>query len=191
MRMRTSRPGRPLIRSFAAVALPMAGLLAALLLTGCGGGLPTDGPFGNGGTPGLECVPVPRGSVVSDGFEALENHATATAHITKVALADPHHGLKVLAAYVVPVTGNTLYGVAPGFPRRPLMPAGWQWAQRQVAVGAQVRGKTTANLLLVLQPAASGGWARGIDVYYQVSGQQYLLRTATRLRILVRPHSCL
>lgn len=172
-----------------------AALLAMMLLAGCGAGspagagLPADGPFGNGGTSGSLCTPVPRGSVLSDGFEALENHGSSAARITGVTLAAPHHGLTVLAAYVIPVTGDTLYGARSGYPQAGQMPPGEDWPDRHRAAGAQVPAGQVANLLLVLRPAASGGTARGIDVYYEAGGRQYLLRTATSLQVVIGP-SC-
>ena len=173
---------------------PAAGLAAglligAMLLAGCGAGLPTDGPFGNGGTPGSECTVVPRGGVLSYGFEALENHGAAAARITSVTLAAPHHGLSVLAAYVIPVTGHDLYGVRDGYPQAAQMPPGEDWPDRQDAAGAQVPAMKVANLLLVLRPANSGGTAAGVDVYYEASGRRYLLQTATSLRVVIGP-SC-
>ncbi len=148
-----------------------------------------NGPFGNGGDPGSLCTPVPRGSIVTYALVALENHGTATARITKVNLTDPRHGLRVLAAYVVQVTGTVLYGVRLGFPQADQMPAGEHWQQRVAAEKAQVYGNKVANLVLVLRPAFTGGSARGVDVYYQVGDNQYLLRSATRIRIVVGP-SC-
>jgi len=167
----------------------LAGITTAMLLTGCGAGVPTDGPFGNGGTPSAECAPVPRGGVLSFGFEALENHGSAAAQITNVTLAEPHHGLTVLAAYVIPVTGHDLYGVRDGYPQANQMPPGEDWPHRQPAVGAYVAAMKVANLLLVLRPANAGGTAAGIDVSYSSGGRQYLLQTATSLRVVVGP-SC-
>jgi hypothetical protein len=87
------------------------GLLALCLLAACGtSGIGGSGPLKDGGDPATECAPVPAGGVLSDGFEALRNTGTSAAVIQKVALADPH-GLRILAAYVVPVTDDTLYGV--------------------------------------------------------------------------------
>jgi hypothetical protein len=156
-----------------------------MLPAGCGSGLPTDGPFGNGGTSSSECAPVPRGGVLSFGFEALENHGSSTARITSVTLASPHHGLTVLAAYVIPVTGHDLYGVRDGYPQPDQMPPGEDWPQRQSAVAAQVPAMKVANLLLVLRPANSGGTAAGVDVFYESGGRQYLLQTATSLQVVI------
>ena len=162
-------------------------LLAAALLAGCSSGPAMNtGPFGNGGTPGEECVEVPAGKVLSYGFEAFSNSGPP-ATIERAGLADPH-GLRVLAAYVVPVTGTDLYGVWFGYPPMAHVPAGVRWAQRQRAGGANVphsRGRDVTNVLLVIKPIARTGSARGVDVYYRSGGQHYHLRTATRLRVQV------
>jgi hypothetical protein len=94
----------------------------------------------------------------------------------------------VLAAYVLPVTGTDLYGVWFGYPPAAHIPRGVHWLQRQRADGARIphsRGRGTNNLLLVIKPTAKVGSARGVDVFYRSSGQQYHLRTATRLRVKV------
>jgi len=111
----------------------------------------------------------------------------ATAVVEKVALADSH-GLRMLAAYVVPITGHTLYGILTGFPPAAHLPPGVQWSQRQRADGATIPHSPehdATNLLLVLEPLAKIGSAKGIDVYYRVSGHQYHLRTATRILLRV------
>lgn len=164
-----------------------AALLAAALLAGCSSGPAMNtGPFGNGGTPGEECVEVPAGTVLSYGFEAFSNSGPA-AIIEQAGLADPH-GLRVLAAYAVPLTGTDAYGVWFGYPPTAHFPPGVQWSQRQRADGAHIphsRGQDAINLLLVIKPTARTGWARGVDVYYRSAGQHYHLRTATRLRVQV------
>jgi len=161
------------------------------LLAGCSGGNAANtvntGPFGNGGTPGTECVRLSPGNVLSYGFEEFSNNGTSQAVINKVALADAH-GLRVLAAYVVPITGHILYGVLQGYPPARHLDAGVQWAERQKANGARIppsHGHDVNNLVLVLQPTVKLGSARGIEVFYSEAGQQYDLRTATRVVISV------
>jgi hypothetical protein len=168
----------------------LAGVLltAGALQTGCASGAAVNtGPFGNGGSYGQECALVPAGKVLSYGFDEFRNSGNATATIDKVALADPR-GIRVLAAYVVPITGHHLYGVLFGYPPAAYLPQGVQWAQRQPADGATIprsRGRhDVTNLVLVLKPTAKTGWARGINVYYRESGQRYHLLTATRIRLI-------
>ncbi len=162
-------------------------LAAGVLLAGCASDPAVNaGPFGNGGIYGEECASVPPGKVLSYGFDEFRNSGSGTATIDKVALADSR-GIRILAAYVVPITGHELYGVLFGYPPAAHLPQGVQWAQRQRADGATVprsRGShDVTNLVLVLRPTAKTGWARGIDVYYRESGQQYHLLTATRIRL--------
>jgi len=109
-----------------------------------------------------------------------------TAVITPVALVKPQN-LRVLAAYVVPVTGHYLIGVMPGFPPSHLGP-GVQWSHRQRAVGARIppSGRdVVTNLLLVLKPATMTGSAQGVQVSYEVSGQEYIWQTSTAVTVKV------
>jgi hypothetical protein len=163
------------------------GLLAIVMLAGCSAAVATDGPLTDNGTPGEECSPVPRGGVLSDGFEVLTNTAGPSVTVTHVGLASPHH-LRVLAAYIVPVTGHDLYGVRSGFPPAASLPPGVLWSQRQRASGARIPRTTrghVVNLVVVIKPSASGGRAKGIEVDYTASGQRYSMTTATSLQIVV------
>jgi hypothetical protein len=134
----------------------LSALLAGALLAGCASGAAVNtGPFGNGGSPGEECVVLHHGAVLSYGFEEFRNSSASTAVIDKVALADSH-GLGMLAAYVVPITGYDLYGVLTGFPPAAHLPPGVQWSQRRRADGATIphsRAHDVTNLVLVLKPA--------------------------------------
>jgi hypothetical protein len=135
------------------------------------------------------CEPVRHGGVLSYGFEAFTNTGD-TATIERVALTDPH-GLRMLAAYAVPVTGSTLYGVLDGYPPAHYIPPGVHWAQRQRADGAIIphSGRTQINLVLVLKPTGAKGTAQAVDVFYQAAGQHYHLQTNTSIEVLVAP-SC-
>lgn len=113
-------------------------LVASALLAGCASGAAANtGPFGNGGTYGEECVFIPHGAVLSYGFEEFRNSGGATATVDKVALANSR-GIRMLAAYVVPITGHDLYGVLFGYPPSAHLPHGVQWSQRQRADGATI-----------------------------------------------------
>jgi hypothetical protein len=163
-------------------------LLAISVLAGCSSsGLATDGPLNDKGTPGDLCSPVPRGGVLSDGFEALTNTSKAAVIVRNVSLADPH-GLRIVAAYIVPITGHDLYGVRSGFPPAAHLDSGILWSKRQRASGARIPPSDAGhvvNLVVVVKPANSGGTAKGIDVDYAASGQQYRMRTATGLHVVV------
>jgi hypothetical protein len=70
----------------------VAAIVAAscILLAGCAGGNAVNtGPFGNGGTAGVECAELSPGNVLTFGFEEFKNSGSASATISKVALAEP------------------------------------------------------------------------------------------------------
>jgi hypothetical protein len=157
-------------------------LLAIVLLASCASaGHPDYGPLAtglNGGGIGTECVPVRPGGVVSYGLEVLINHGTAVT-VTKVGLAHSR-GLQVVQAWIVPVTGHTLYGVLDGYPPAAHIPGGVHWDQRQRAVGAIIPhtdGHRVANLLLVLKPRKKVASAAGVSVAYRESDKSYHLKT--------------
>jgi hypothetical protein len=128
---------------------------------------------------------VPPDGVLSYAVEEFSNGGSQTAVITSVALVRPEN-LRVLAAYVVPITGHYLIGVMPGFPPSHLGP-GVQWSHRQRAVGARIppSGDVVTNLLLVLKPTTETGSAQGVQVYYEVSGQEYIWQTSTEVTVKV------
>jgi len=146
------------------------------------------GPFGGQGeTIGTLCVPVKPGQVVADGINAISNKEPAAAVVDRVGLVSPH-GLRILAAYVVPITGHVLYGAQTGYPPVPGAPQGFQWGERQQAEGARVphtSGHHVMNLLLVLGTHGSRSTDKGVDVWYHASGQHYHLRTGVGLLALV------
>jgi hypothetical protein len=141
------------------------------------------GPLGEAGSQGTLCSPVAKGQVLSDGFDPLMNSAQAPATIEAVSLADPHH-LRLLTAYVVPITGGFLYGVHAGFPPAPGLDPGVLWSERQPAVGASIPHSGPnhlANLLLVVKPTASSGSAAGVLIAYRVAGQLYQFQSQIKL----------
>ena len=120
------------------------------------------------------------------GLEEFRNGSSSTAVIQRVALAEPHN-LTMLAAYAVPITGHDLYGVLSGYPPAKHLEPGVEWSKRQWANGARIpptKGHDVTNLVLVLRPVGAKGSAKGVDVHYEVAGQQYLLRTATQILVL-------
>jgi hypothetical protein len=169
--------------------LTVAIIVVCTLITGCGSDNAVNtGPFGNGGEPGSECAgSIPVGRVVTYGFNEFANTAKGTATISKLTLSDSH-GLKMLQAWIVPITGYDLYGVVNGYPPEPDLPAGVQWEQRQRPDGARIpesKGHLVYNILVVLKLTARKGTARGIDIYYSDGGQQYHLRTTTSIQLQV------
>lgn len=181
-------------RSRATVSLLATGSLTACLLAACSSHLEA-GPFGPRGTPGSECAPVPRGGVLSFGFEAFRNQGHQAATISKITLNTPH-SLRLIDAWVIPITGDDLYGVLSGYPPVKHIQPGVQWAERQRASGATVApgsgpSNRMTNVLAVLKPVHQTGWAQGLNVYYHVGGTQYLFRTTTKIIVWTlgsKPH---
>ena len=166
--------------------LAMLVAAACLLLAGCGGNAVNTGPFGNGGGQTGECASVPSGGVLSYGFVEFPNQGSSTAVITKIALDDAH-GIQMVAAYILPITGHDLYGLYSGYPPAAHLLPGVQWARRQRADGARIPPRSKAdlvnNILLVLKRTAAKGTARGVDVYYTEAGRQYHLRTNSTITL--------
>jgi hypothetical protein len=168
-----------------------------ILLAGCGssGSVPAlnTGPLGGGGEAGELCNPVYRGESLTNGFTALSNSSTSPVVIERVALARPRQ-LRLLAAYIVPITGHYLLGDWAGFPPPAgKLDPGVQWAQRRPAGGARIapgQPHEVVNLVVILKPESAIGSASGIDVYYTAAGTRYHLRTATGLRVVVAPEHC-
>jgi hypothetical protein len=128
------------------------------------------------------------GQILAYGFTSVQNGGAAVAVIDRVALADVR-GLRVLAAYAIPITGDSLYGVLRGYPPGSRLPAGVRWTARHSADGARVphtTGHRVTNLLLVIKSLGKRGTASGVDIWYQVGSQHYRLRTATSLLTLNR-----
>lgn len=154
---------------------------AALLLAGCSsGGVRENGPLGNGGDPGGLCVPVPVGGVFTYGITTFTNTGSSVAVMDNVALADPD-GTRLLAAYIVPITGNDIYGVRDGFPPDRNLPASVDWARHTQADGTRIPPSPAffkfENLLVVIKSLRPIATATGIDVYYREAGQRYHFRS--------------
>jgi hypothetical protein len=89
------------------------------------------------------------------------------------------HGLRLLAAYTVPVTRQGGgYGDRIGFPppQRDLPPA-VRWSRRQRAEGARIPPTppkpAEVDLVLVIKLGGVSGTFSGIDLYYHTSDGQY------------------
>jgi hypothetical protein len=163
----------------------------AVCLAGCSSGVIfNSGPLGGQGSTGINCAPVGgRDRVLGYGYIEFANTSASPVVIDKVSLADPR-GLRMLAAWVVPITGETIYGLQPGSPPQHLV-AGIQWSERQRADGVTIkhsRGHDVTNLIAVLKPTRKLGWARGINIFYRSGSQRYLLRQG--LQILVSHGNC-
>ncbi len=156
--------------------------LALLLAPSCsaGGGLDTDGPFGDTGpNSGGICAHTRPGGVAYDGFKDFPNKG-GTATIGKVRLAHARH-LRLVAAWVM-LTTDPSVGVGGGYPTAssggPGNPGRHLWSLRQWIPGAVVRHthrKEVINLVIVAKPIGRVGTSTAVDLYYQVAGKHHLL----------------
>jgi len=179
----------------------LAGALAMLAAACSGAATPgADGPFGASAVGvGGQCFPTPRGDVGTFADLSFGNSG-APARITRVTLADARH-LRLVAAWIVPVTGTDLWGVFDGYPPHglagpdgnPGVP-GEHWDQRQRAGGALVphlRGQDQENLVLVLKPTATEGSAETEYVYYTSAGRRYVLDLGVSVELFAGDkHGC-
>lgn len=171
----------------------IAAIAAVILMASSCGGDPAvnSGPLGDGGDPGGICVPIRPGQVESWGITELINTGRSNAVIETTRL-DSARRLRIVDAYVVPITGPQEYGSWFGYPPAPYQ-RGVEWSQRTRAKGARVpprSGSRHADLLIVLQPAGPVAKARGITVLYREGGTQYELRTHYRFVLLVGKKTC-
>jgi hypothetical protein len=151
-----------------------------MLVAGCGGGNPVNtGPFGgqNYGAESTCLKPLPPHSVYTTSDLAFTNSGPA-AVIDQVSLTHVH-GIRLLAAYTVPITGQGGgYGDRTGYPppQRDL-PRGVLWSRRQRADGAHIPHTpprpAEVALVLVVQLTGPSGAYRGIDIYYHIAGGRY------------------
>jgi hypothetical protein len=165
-----------------------------IVLTACstfsGGPLNKQGPLGNGGTPGEECVATDPSGAAYVAVDFLINKGVAPVTIDSVDLASPNN-LDLTEALLVPIEGTTLIGVGHGAPNPKDMDDGVVWAKRVPAVGAIVSPNgEVGNLLAVLKTKDSSGSSVGLRVTYHDSNAQYVYQSATRLRLEIPPAKC-
>jgi hypothetical protein len=165
--------------------------LALLLLCACGTNA-ADGPFGeSGGSPGAVCAWATANGVVFYGAEEFANSG-GRATIEKVSLVAAHN-LRVVAGWAVPITGTSTLGVAQGY--RPVegeIAPGIQWSERQLLNGAVIphsRGHDVTNVVLILKPSGTRGFAKAVVVYYKSGGTNYVLRWPIAVEVFVG-HGC-
>jgi hypothetical protein len=170
----------------------IAATLAGVVSAGCDSAPALNtGPLGNGGQPGALCNPVHSSTQsLTNGFTALSNGSKSPVVIDRIALDDPHQ-LRLLGAYIVPISGHNLLGDWAGFPPTANeLSVGVEWAQRVPAAGAHIapdRPNQVVNLVLALKPEGLVGTAKGIDVYYSGGGIKYHMLSSTTLRVVVSP----
>jgi hypothetical protein len=160
--------------------------LAAVALAGCGSANAI-GPLGGSEAGGNVCMQAVKTGVLTDGWPFVQNTSPTPAVIDKVDLANPH-GMKLITAWAVPVTGHDAYGAQPGYPPGKLQLPGFQWPQRRPAAGAVVPAHQTGlketDLLFVVALLAKSSSATGVDIWYHVGSKRYHIRTVFGLKVL-------
>jgi hypothetical protein len=173
-----------------AAAVLLAALVTFLLVSQLDPAVNT-GPLGNGGTAGGICTPIAPGQVDSWGITYLGNTGSSDALIEKIDLVKPRN-LRLVASYVVPITGHDDYGDILGYPPAHPQP-GVDWPRHTLAAGTQlppVHGMDHADLVTVIQPTGLLAEAQAIDVFYQESGITYHMQTHYRFVFLVGQKTC-
>jgi hypothetical protein len=192
------RTGRSMIRRTPAriaalsAAVLAAALIAFFVVSALNPAVNT-GPLGDGGTPGGICVPIAPGRVMSWGITYLGNTGSSDAVIEKVALVKARNA-RLVATYVVPITGKNEYGQWWGYPPARHLPAGVDWRAHQRVPGASVapaHGLEHADLVTVIQPAGGPlAQVQAIDVFYRESGINYHMQTHWQFVFLVGQTKC-
>jgi hypothetical protein len=91
------------------------------------------------------------------------------------------HGLTVTRAYVVPIQGRTLIGVAYWPPKSPM------WALRRLAAGAVIRPHQALDLVYGLaMTSAKTGKAGGPTIIYTANGNSYTLQETFSVQLQVK-----
>jgi hypothetical protein len=158
---------------------------------GCGSGPRIDGPLGRSASrSGSQCFWTSRNGVGTFGLLSFGNSG-GPVRLDKVTLAGAHQ-LRIVAAWVVPITGTDLLGVFNGYPPNgdkgsapPLSP-GVQWRHRQRVAGAvipHIRGRDAMNLVLVLKPSGRQGTVRSEYIYYHSASTRYLLNPGVGIQL--------
>jgi hypothetical protein len=178
---------RTRIRMAAVTAAVLVAALLAFLARSALDPAVNTGPLGNGGTAGGVCVPLAPGQVESWGITYLGNTGSSDAVVDKVGLVRARNA-RLVASYVVPITGNQEYGSWFGYPPPPQHQPGVDWSARQRVPGASVtpaRGLDHADLVTVIQPTGPLAEVQAIDVFYQEAGTNYHMQTHYRFVLLV------
>jgi hypothetical protein len=155
------------------------------------GGQLASGPLGPPGNHDTLCLPVRLGGADTDGFRSFTNRSHDLLVIDRAYLASARN-LKLVGAYIVPVTGTELTGTWATFPPPAgRLPKGVQWARRLPPAGAHVRPGEQVNVVVGLAPAShAAGSTTGIEVLYHDGSTRYELRSNIRVIVKVSPARC-
>ena len=146
-------------------------VIAAVVVSGCGPGLP-EGPLSDKPeNPTLVSQPMLRGGADTIGFDAVFNVGSAPAVIDRVVVRSPRH-IKFIGAYV---TVGGLIGNWAAFPPE-IMPKDGEfkiWVKRQKPAGAIIPPHSWAGIALGLAATSTKGSIDGINVFYHVGPARY------------------
>jgi hypothetical protein len=173
--------------------MALAAGIAAFVLTRPSGVI-LGGPVGPPTNVTQECVSDPPGALQTDGFDSLTNQGNQVAVIERLSLRSPHR-LRMVGAYLVPLTGNGEAGIWPGFPPpvRQLAREAPEvdWGKRVLPRNARLLPGHRVNTVLGLQATSrQDGSAAGLAVHYRVGSQQYLFTTQSKFVIKTAPRHC-
>jgi hypothetical protein len=172
-----------------AVVLALAAFLTVVLWPS--DGTLASGPLGPPGNRDTLCLPVPLGGADTDGFQSFTNGSHDVLVIDRVYLASARN-LRLVGAYIVPVTGPNLTGTWGTFPPpAEQLPRSVQWAKRQRPADARVLPGEEVNVVAGLAPTSRAtGSTAGIAVLYHDGSTKYALRSNIRVQVKVPPARC-
>ena len=166
---------------------PALGSLLAttlLLASGCDEGVRAqDGPLSFGEGEGSICLERSAGAgEYTFGNEVLSVEAGARVRITRVAL-EGAEGVDLRESYVVPIAGQTLVGLAPGWP--PAEASSWPpLAKAEGSSVASSDGDT--NLVLRLELTVAEARFASVSIDYQADGQKYRAQSRYSVEVAAR-----
>lgn len=159
-----------------------APLIVVALLAGCSSSQSTDGPLGDGGTPGAQCVKGDLGKPRTMGIFDLDDRGSAPVKITAITLPDAK-GLRMTSAWLIPIDyqggDEILVGAGGSFP-----PVWRQWADREPLIGAVIRPRQDLNLVFgLVRTTARAGTSDGPKISYSSGGSRYTVTEQTTLEV--------
>jgi hypothetical protein len=158
-------------------------------IAGCSnGGVTIGGPLSRESGEGVFCAPVEEGGSLTFGYQSLKNSGTDAVEITEVSLAEPSN-LRLVAAYVTPLSDHQLVGVWAGYPppTSEMLPAARRnWDDRVDAEGASIEAGEELGLVPIVELGGRSGSAAGIQIDYRVRDSRYRYTTTIRIELRIR-----